>query len=110
MSSAFDAGRQFFQTRLEPFQCLRFDHGAHLREHPNQAPALLVIQFVVPHLPIHATRFRDDPAERMQGVSDERSLLLGTLFWGLRGGLCGFVFLRQAVDPFSLVKTVAGGS
>jgi hypothetical protein len=44
----------------------------------------------------------------MERMPDERSPLLAGFSWFVEG-LAVFVFFRQAVDPFSPVKLVAGG-
>jgi hypothetical protein len=104
MSLAFDRGCEFFETLFEALQGLRLDHSAHLAEAPDKAAALLVVELSVPHLAVDPACLCDDAGERVERTPDERALaaiLPLIVYWG---GLSDFVFLGQAVGPFSPVN------
>jgi|SoiMethySBSTD1v2_1073268.scaffolds.fasta_scaffold06652_17 hypothetical protein len=74
MTSAFDGGGELFEPVLEALEGLRFDHGAHLCQHPNETAGFGVIEFLGSSRAIDARGLGYEPAERVEGMPDQGSL------------------------------------
>jgi hypothetical protein len=105
MCPTFNAGSEFLEPLLQALKSRGFDHSAHLREHPDETAGFGVVELLIAGCAVYPCCLGDQASEAIQGVPDERTLaaILALIVYG--GGLSDFVFLGQAVGPFSLVNS-----
>jgi hypothetical protein len=62
MAPALKRRGDFLEPLFQTLQRLRFDHGAHLREHPHEASRFAMVELLVTSLAVDPRCFSDQAA------------------------------------------------